>query len=369
MTVIGFEIDFLPVGEESKSGDAILFRYKEEYDKQKIILIDGGHKESKNVKTSDTILNHMRRCYYPNSRAEMHIDHIVCSHPDKDHIGGLQGVMEQCSVGTFWINNPLDYVNYSEFEDGSGDEKFYKSHVDRVEQLIGIADQKNISVKSPLQGESIGPLVVCSPSAEFYKDLVRGELTRQLGGKNKFMQTLVEAAKRTKIIKWVRAEWGKDDLEDYPVTSVRNESSTVLFGNLMNGEYKFLLTADAGVEALSRSYGYLKDIHGYISGSMKFVQMPHHGSRRNVNTKVLDHILGNKILRGSSERGYSFASVAKESEDYPRKAVINAFSTRGFVCSSTAGRNIWYRENLPGRYDDGPIPCIPYSDEVEALDE
>ena len=114
MAITGYEIDFLPVGEESASGDAILFRYKEDGE-FKVILIDGGHKESHGVKTSDTILSHLRKNYFPDATEnnEMHIEHIVCSHPDSDHVGGLQEIMEQCSVGTFWINNPLDYTSKS----------------------------------------------------------------------------------------------------------------------------------------------------------------------------------------------------------------------------------------------------------------
>ena len=97
MAITGFEIDFLSVGEKTDSGDAILFRY-EENGRYKVILIDGGHKYSDGVKTSDTIMNHMRKYYFPMvaSNAEMVIDHIICSHPDNDHVGGLPEIMETC---------------------------------------------------------------------------------------------------------------------------------------------------------------------------------------------------------------------------------------------------------------------------------
>lgn len=366
MAITGFEIDFLPVGEESKSGDAILFRYKE-YGKCRVILIDGGHKESKGVKTSDTILEHMRKYYYPaaNSNAEMRIDHIVCSHPDSDHVGGLQEVMEKCSVGTLWINSPLDYVDYNELEDEYSTEKFSKGNADTVEKLINVAEQNNIPVDPPLQGEVIGPFVVCSPSDDFYKILVKGELERQGGDGTKFKKAVA------KIARLIKAIWGKDALEDYPATSVCNESSTVLFGNFIDGEHKILLTADAGIEALSRSYKYLEDTYRYISGSMTFMQIPHHGSRHNVNTKVLDDILGRKFLEDSvGKRGFAYASVAKEADGYPRKAVTNAFITRGFLCVATKGNTIWYsRGDMPARNGWRSVIPIEYAHEVEALDE
>lgn len=366
MAITGFEIDFLPVGEESKSGDAILFRYKE-YGEYKVILIDGGHKESKGVKTSDTILEHMRKYYYPaaNSDAEMRIDHIVCSHPDSDHVGGLQEVMEKCSVGTLWINSPLDYVNYNELEDEYSTEKFSKGNADTVDKLINVAEQKNIPVDPPLQGEVIGPFVVCSPSDEFYKILVKGELERQGGGRTKFKKAAA------KIAKLIKAIWDRDALEDYPATSVCNESSTVLFGNFTDGEHKILLTADAGIEALSRSHKYLEGAYRYISGSMTFMQIPHHGSRHNVNTKVLDDILGRRFSEnGVGTRGSAFASVAREADDHPRKAVTNAFITRGFLCAATKGNTMWYhRGDMPSRRGWHRVTLIEYAQEVEALDE
>jgi hypothetical protein len=43
---MGYEIDFLPVGEESKGGDAIALRYGNLYgsrDEQTVIIVDGGY--------------------------------------------------------------------------------------------------------------------------------------------------------------------------------------------------------------------------------------------------------------------------------------------------------------------------------------
>ena len=360
MVITGFEIDFLPVGEKSASGDAILFRYQED-GKFKTILIDGGHKESGGIKTSETILRHMRDHY-----TDMDIEHIVCSHPDSDHIGGLQEVMEQCKVGTLWVNSPLNYITYGELENDSDSDKFCKGDADKVSNLIEAAEKKGISVAKPLQGTHIGPLTVCSPSREFYKKLVRGELERQSGSQ---ARSLVARA-----IEWISTIWGKDDLYTYPVTSVCNESSTVLFGDPMGNGNKILLTADAGIEALSRSYKYLES--NGISGSMSFMQMPHHGSRHNVNTEVLDALLGKKTSEyNPEERGCSYASVASETEDpsrndkgYPRQAVINAFTTRGYLCYKTAGNSIrYFRGNMPRRNWTALTP-IPYSKEVEALD-
>ena len=364
MAITGYEIDLLSVGEESKSGDAILFRYKED-GADKVILIDGGHEKSGNVKTSETILNHMRKYYYPGASADsdMRIDHIICSHPDSDHVGGLQEIMEKCDVGTLWINNPIDYTSKSNLAEDSNNDSFSKLNAETVEELIKVAGENSVTVDCPLQGKKIGPLIVASPSEEFYKALVKGELSRQ-GEENASFKSFAE-----KIIQWIVALWDDDHLKDYPATSVCNESSTVLFSELVDRSYPVLLTADAGIEALSRAYDYLVARHNFRSGSLYFMQIPHHGGRHNVNTETLNNLLGKKISQGSGEeRGWAIASVAKEAIEYPKKAVTNAFITRGYSCVSTKGISLWI--GMGDMYRNvQPIPKIEYSYSVERFND
>ena len=322
MTITGFEIDFLPVGEKSSSGDAIFFRYREGSG-FKIILIDGGYRES-----AVTILNHMHE-YYDTS----HIDHIICSHPHDDHIGGLEEIIEKCSVGKLWINDPLDYVNRSDLAKESDTDGFSKEHADKVEELKKIAEENDTLIDKPLQGCKIGPLIVASPSKEFYEDQVKNQR-----GARASLSEIVRGL--------VQALWDKDYLREHPVTSVCNESSTVLFGDFV--ESRILLTADAGVEALSKAYEYLRDECNFESGSLTFIQVPHHGSRRNVNVEILNKLLGGKEPQGN-KRGSSFVSVAKDSKTHPREAVTNAFLTRGYPCHVTKGKSKRDSSNMPDR--------------------
>jgi hypothetical protein len=366
MPITGYEIDFLAVGEKSKSGDAILFRYKED-NKYVVILIDGGHKESEGVKTSDLILKHMRKYYFPcgTSDADMTIDHIICSHPDSDHVGGLPEIMETCKVGTLWINNPRDYVAYNNLSNDSDTNCFSKNDADTVSYLIKVAEQKDVAVNACLQGTRIGPFVVASPDASFYRDLVSGDLNRQGKEKSSFKSVLVRVAS------WIAAVWNKDELKEFPATSVCNESSVVLYGSLINNKEKILMTADAGIEALSRAYDYINDYCDFESGSLTFIQMPHHGSRHNVNVEVLDKLLGVKIAENSDpRRGILIASVAKEATNYPKKSVLNAFITRGYKCCSTHGKTMWYHEgDMPDRKDFSTADALNYSSQVEAIDD
>ncbi len=365
MTINGFEIDFLPVGEKSSSGDSILFRYLED-NEFKIILIDGGHKESEGVKTSDTILNHMRQYYYSGANdKDMRIDHIICSHPDSDHVGGLEEIMEKCDVGSFWINDPSEYIDKGKLTSSTDHDQFSQVDAETVRNLIKVAENNNITVCKPLQGAEIGPLVVASPSKDFYQSLVKGELVRKGEDKSIFMETL------QKIVNWVAALWSEDNLKQYPESSVCNEGSTVMFGRLMEEQYQILLTADAGIEALSRAYNYITTAYDYESGSLTFMQIPHHGGRHNLNSEVLDDLLGRKIQESSNDiRGRAYASVAIKAEEYPRKVVLNAFITRGYLCASTAGHVKSYKEGtMPNRAGWVAITPIPYSNHIEAWDQ
>lgn len=93
-----YEIDFLPVG-EAKSGDAIALRYRVD-DRTTVHVVDGGYQT-----TGEDVVAHLREHY-----ATAHVDHVVATHPDGDHAGGLRTVLERCEVGTFWMNRPWGYA-------------------------------------------------------------------------------------------------------------------------------------------------------------------------------------------------------------------------------------------------------------------
>jgi beta-lactamase superfamily II metal-dependent hydrolase len=68
------------------------------------------------------------------------------------------------------------------------------------------------------------------------------------------------------------------------------------------------------------------------------MQIPHHGSRRNVSTEILDRWLGPRL--GSNPGMGSFDAIvssAKADTHHPRKAVIRAFMHRGATVYQTEG--------------------------------
>ena len=76
-------IRFFQVGTSSKGGDAILIRLFDENDKEHLVLIDGGYKD-----TGDRIIK-----YIKSDCSTLHIDAVFNTHPDRDHISGLVNVL------------------------------------------------------------------------------------------------------------------------------------------------------------------------------------------------------------------------------------------------------------------------------------
>lgn len=94
-----YEIDFLEVG-GARSGDAIAARF-EINGEQYIHVVDGGYQA-----TGKELADHIR-AYYGKSA---YIDHVVVTHPDGDHAGGLRTILEEFAIGRLWMIRPWLYA-------------------------------------------------------------------------------------------------------------------------------------------------------------------------------------------------------------------------------------------------------------------
>jgi hypothetical protein len=70
-----------------------------------------------------------------------------------------------------------------------------------------------------------------------------------------------------------------------------------------------LFTGDAGI-ALDMAADHV------ISSSLSFIQVPHHGSRRNIGPEVLNKLVGN-IVAGSTRNIIAFISCARAQINIP----------------------------------------------------
>lgn len=350
---MGYEIDFLPVGNGNSSGDAIAIRYGEP-ENYTVMVVDGGSKES-----GKALVEHIKKYY-----GTTYVDYVVNTHPDQDHASGLSVVLEELEIGELWLHRPWNHTKeiIDHFHDGRITEeslarRFKEDGFPYAHALEEIAIQKGITINEPYQGSKIGEFYVLSPSRDWYlHELIPdfNKTPQKKEAQGSIFQKFIESARG------VFESFDIETLKEGGNTSSDNESSVILYAEF--DERKILLTGDAGNKALARACDFLSLYGIDISINLKFVQIPHHGSRHNVSPSILDRMLGAK---GQQENKTAFVSAGKDSTTHPRKVVTNAFIRRGCKVIPTKGSTKRQHKDMPER--DGWSVAVPieFASEVE----
>jgi beta-lactamase superfamily II metal-dependent hydrolase len=148
--------------------------------------------------------------------------------------------------------------------------------------------------------------------------------------------------------------WDIETLSNEPdPTSASNETSVVQMGVL--GDHRLLLTADVGPEGLNEAADYAKLV-GLLDRYPNAMQVPHHGSRRNVTPQVLDRWIGPKMAEGG-RYGTAICSVGDGKDDYPRGQVSHAFARRGYPVFVTRGSG--FLHHFGGNQREGWVDAVP----------
>ncbi|NER29932.1 MAG: MBL fold metallo-hydrolase [Symploca sp. SIO1C4] len=354
-----FEIDFLDVA-SSKSGDAISLRYRFN-DTTRIHVVDGGFQD-----TGDKLVEHIKKYYDSPS----FIDFVVVSHPDGDHSGGLRKVLEEFEIGELWMLRPWCYADelidkFSRFRSIENLSKRLKEIYPNIAVLEDIADEKKILIREPFQGSTIGQFTVMAPTKNRYLDLVvESEKTPESAKQEERVDVNTLVKMVAKAAAMLRAAWGEETFSSQE-TSAENDMSVIQYANLC--DKRILLTADAGRKALSEAADYAPSIGLELPGIDRF-QVPHHGSRRNVSTEVLDLWLGQRLPSKPKKGEGKFTAIvsaAEKDKDHPRKSVIRAVIHRGAKAIATEGTNIRTSYNAPDRDGWVAVEPIPYPEEQE----
>lgn len=364
------EIEFLAVGTGSKPGDAIILRYGD-VNAYHLMLVDGGYAE-----TGDEIVAHLKRYFGPN----VELEHVLLTHADGDHASGLRTVLKEITVKNMWLHVPwlLSAEAIHLFKDKrwtvDGLSTAIKKEYDIVSEIFDLANAQGSKMFYPFQGYSIGPFRILSPNKEDYLYLLPQfdktpdpdqeliEAASMWLGKASMFQKLIELAK-TKIENWTTETWAKELLREGSGVSASNESSVVLYGEFQNNS-RVLLTADAGVRALSWAAEYAIAA-GLPLQQFTFVQVPHHGSRRNVGPTVLNQLLGPIQPEASNSRFAAFVSAPADDETHPRKIVLNAFKRRGGRVIATQGTPKIHYGGFPKRDNYSDAEICPFYTKVE----
>jgi beta-lactamase superfamily II metal-dependent hydrolase len=358
---MGYEIDFLPVGDESKGGDAIALRYGNLYGPrsgQTVVVVDGGYTDD-----GEELVKHIRQ-YYGTDK----VDIVISTHSDQDHITGLKVVLEEMQVGQLLMHLPWEHsgmlteARKSAFRSTALSEKVEKSF-QAASDLEAIAKRRQVSIIEPFAGMQTedGALRILGPSKAYYEELLSeveaaGPQPSVVALSEQLRKLLKAAAQLVPETLWL------ETLRDDGETSSTNNNSVITL--LTVDGHMSLFTGDAGISALEQGLNILES-EGFAAGSLKFVQIPHHGSRRNVGPSVLNRLLGPK---GQSPlHSTAFASVPPKNPEHkhPSKKVTNAFHRRGYDVHVTQGSTKWHHHDAPSRYGWSTSTPVGFHDRVE----
>lgn len=210
---MGYEIDFIRVGEGERGGDAIAMRFGElmsgDPRRWEVFVVDGGTKES-----GKKLVDHIKKYY----DTEV-VTAAICTHPDQDHASGLTEVLTGLHVSTLWMHLPwehstevLTWIQDGRVTDESAAKRLWDS-LRAAKSLYETALEKETRIFEPFAGDNIAHelIDVLGPTKEYYEELVAqfpefsGTTTKSgsgiLDGLERLKDTVLESLD---VEKWVR---------------------------------------------------------------------------------------------------------------------------------------------------------------------
>ena len=348
---MAYEVDFIGVGQESKSGDAIVVRWGNlvgSRREQRVVVIDGGFKES-----GQNVVEHVREHCRTNV-----VDVVVSTHPDQDHVNGLHVVLEQLNVSQLWIHKPWEHNRglAEQFVDGRLTDRSVarrlQESLNSASDLVAKAEGLGIPIFEPFAGLSLynqAEFRILGPTRHYYESLIPDFDGMPVSGRTHeslLVGIMAVLEKAGSTMTRFLARWGIDSLDDEDTTSAKNNSS-VISGLSVDGRL-LLFTGDAGITALSHAADVIRA--SPTGTPLRLIQIPHHGSSRNVGPTILNRLVGPPVTMGQTRQILAVASTAKKGEPkHPRKTMMNALTHRGVSAFATRGKTLLLAYGGPSR--------------------
>lgn len=345
-------LDFIEI--KSPNNGACVILHSRINGQETINLTDGGYKSS-----VDSILSHLDKFY-----GGKVIDNMIVTHNDQDHCNGLIELLDCTPIKNLWILCPWLYANelmpyFKTYKSVPHLEMKLKNVFSNLFELYNKALDKKINILTPFQGSNIGPAYILSPSKQFFfYQIAASDRTPTSSVESGFLKSIYEAA-----ISFIKALWGQENFDKEGTTS-ENEMSIVQF--IPHKKGNFLLSGDAGVQALNEAITYIESNCDSLP-PIKYFEVPHHGSRRNLSSDLMDHIFGKRINQ-ENYTGGSFTAIAQASslsEDHPRKAVIRAVHHRNGKILKVNSNWLRVGYNMPPRPNSTYATSLSYPDDME----
>lgn len=268
-----------------KVGDADIIIIRQYINNESfLILIDAG-----NANNSSTIKNHLKQ-YYKTT----YIDLAICTHPDSDHKDGFFDLLQdpEMTFAEFWLTDPAEYIDENDIARYRNHDnavravrKIWNKSTDDRLNLIDLACSKCSIVRSVIDGvkHSILPISIVGPTSMYYQEVVKNMV--QQYGINTYDDSSKELYDDTFRIDDKEIQSVIDTVED---ESPYNASSLIVLYRPGDGK-QFLFTGDANTTSLAimiEKYRWIRNID--------LLKVPHHGSRRNLNTKIITELAPKK---------------------------------------------------------------------------
>lgn len=280
---MSIRFDFLNAG----SGDCTLIQTDD-----CVILLDTGdhnHFIARNIKTSIQQILDVRQQQGKSTK----INHIILTHIDDDHIGGLKILANDdafmCNVEHVWFNYPNSKDTIFDFTDESS--KNSARNADKIRLLIKerkinhVGNIDTNSIRKICLGRFI-ELTLLSPTATDRKKLEEKWNPQYPSHKNNATKDNIENDLET--------------LANTPFTqdrSIPNGSSIAFILSYKEklSEKNFLFLADAYPKTIIES---LRTLGYSIKNplNINFLKVSHHGSKKNTNLELLNLIHTNKYI-------------------------------------------------------------------------
>lgn len=263
-------------------GDSILIKTFDTNSKEFVILIDGG--------TAQTFRYSLKEVLKDIS----HINLIVLTHIDSDHIGGLisffkNKLIDHIKIDEVWINNPdLVEINTGEL-----------ISVKQGDNLRSLILEKKPEAK--LSQVSITDRTINRTGIEFTLLSPTPEIVSELYEKWEFLRSL-EKQKVKKDISSNKEGYNQslEELSEIPFSPDKSISNDVFNASSISfllkcPDISLLLLADSRPEIVTQS---LRDLGFNEQNPLKvdYVKISHHGSSNNTSQELLSLIKCNKYL-------------------------------------------------------------------------
>ena len=311
-----YEVHFLGVGD----ADAIIIYYKENAKSPSYIaLVDAG-----NVSDSKTIKDFLWNRWQTRT-----IDLAVCTHPDKDHKGGFFGLLadKDMTISEFWCKDPFQTISDEDFAKMKlksskleACRKIYNHPDNGKENLIDLVIKKCEKVLDVTPGHRhpVIPLSVIGPSNALYHEAALG-----------IVQEFAELVDEPNLKRYDE----KAEVDEDSAKSIINEVDDCSYTNIGSlvllfkptATFKLLLTGDSSCSSLREIY----DRNPSIKGSI--LKVPHHGSRRNLNTDLIDDLSPAAAI-----------ICADGNEKHPNNSLVYYLSKFGNVYSTHKSPGLYY---------------------------